>query len=173
MGAGHKARKALAAARSNANDERAEIRAERNRMYAEQAARDAIAAAEHAQKQARARCSCVVCGEGLIDAEFAGRIITALQKLPAHVQTDPAILATLRAVVEGNKPIELAAAYSTDLGLKRPRKVYASAPTVDHGEPAVITPKDEPIVVPSKPKRKPTQAEIYAADGDENALDLG
>ncbi|WP_342112012.1 hypothetical protein [Methylobacterium sp. SI9] len=124
------------------------------------------AAAENAKLQARARCSCPVCDSGPVDVELAARVITALARMPAHVQTDPAVLATLSTIVSG-RDIDLSAAYSTNLGLHRPHKVYAPVPLA---EPAANTPQEAPVI-PTK-RRKPTAAEIFAAGGDEGALDL-
>ncbi|MCJ2039517.1 hypothetical protein MKK55_11280 [Methylobacterium sp. J-059] len=135
---GWKERRAKADRTDYDADGRVEARAARASLYAsnEAASRAAVAAAEAAR--ASARCSCPACGEGLVAVDFAGRIVTALEKLPANVVIDPAVVQALLAAVE--TPV-------------------AADPV--HGV-------SSPVPVPHAPKhrRKPTPAEIYAAGDD-------
>lgn len=148
---GWKVRRDKARAKHEVTDERAAVRAERQRMADEKLAADLAAAAEYAKTQARARCSCPVCDAGPVDLELAARIVTALAKLPAHVPTDPNVIAALHAVV-GGREIPRSTIYGeAHAGLRVPRRVYADVTPADH-RAADVTPKDAPVTAPTKGK---------------------
>ncbi|MER2197171.1 hypothetical protein ABS771_19995 [Methylobacterium brachiatum] len=166
---GWKVRRDRANARNTPDNDRTAIREARQAMYAEQAARDAAAAVEAAKMQARARCSCPVCDGAPVDVDLAARIITAMQRLPAHVVNDPAVVAALQAVVAAGRELDRASIYGeAHQGMYVPHRVYAAAevtPAETRPEAsAQITPKDGPVL-PSK--RKPSIAALAAAQDDE------
>lgn len=158
------------------DSERAVIRQERARMYEEQAARDAAVAAAAAEARLRLRVSCPCCN-GLPDGvlvSVAEKIMRAWASPLLNPTPDQWNLSHLNAVAVGQDT----GAVIVPEGLSYPRTIAGRddrrvADVLPADTAAVITPKDEPIIVPTKPKRKPTAAEIYAADWDENALDLG
>lgn len=141
---GWKNRRDKAAAKdfNSPDDERAAIRAARQALYDQQAADAAASAIEAAKLQARARVSCPCCDSGPVDIELAGRIVTALSKLPAHVPNDAAVMAALNAVVLGRE-IDRASIYTTAHdGLRVPHRVYAETPAeVQPKVTAAVAPK--------------------------------
>ena len=143
--AGHAERQAKAKGTKYKSEERAAVRAIRNAAAAELAAADRAAAAAQEAALVAARCECPVCRDGLVTLDMAERVIRALAKLPAGSPVDQDVLMSLQAAV-----------------------ITHAAATADDTR-AVITPKSEPII-PAKPRRKPTAAEIFAA-GDDGVVD--
>jgi hypothetical protein len=150
MQRGWKERRAKADRTDYDADARAEARAVRTAYYAELAAADRAAIAAQEAAMATAQCHCPACGgDGLVSPEFGARIVTALEKLSASAVIDPSVLRTLQAAIVTHV-------------------AQAVDPVADAR--AVITRKDVPLI-PTKPRRKPTAAEIYAA-GDDGVAEL-
>lgn len=118
----------------------------RQAMYDAARQRDAQAAIENAKLQARARVSCPCCDGNPVDLDLAARIITAMQRLPAHVVSDPAVVAALNAVVTSGRELDRASIYTTAHdGLRVPHRVYAETPAETRPKvPAAVTPKGKP-----------------------------
>ncbi|MER2193326.1 hypothetical protein ABS771_08485 [Methylobacterium brachiatum] len=152
-----------------AYDERADIHAQRAAMAA--AAAEANRAALEARKAAflAARCTCPVCDTGAIPLDLAERVITALARLPVSVPVDHSVLNALRHIAYGDS-VERFAFPETETKLHHPRRVNAAA-DVTVTETATISPKDT-RAIPHKPHKRPTAAELAAATGDEEAIDL-
>jgi hypothetical protein len=146
---GWKTRRDRANARNAPDNDRAAIREARQAMYAEQAARDAAAAVEAANMQARARCSCPVCDSAPVAVELAARVITAMQRLPAHIVNDPDVVAALNAVVAGRE-IPRASIYSdAHKGMHVPHRTYAVADAT----PAETRPEAQAETAPKAKRR--------------------
>ncbi|WP_043755876.1 hypothetical protein [Methylobacterium oryzae] len=143
-------------------------------MAAEAAERDAIAAAEAAEARLRLRVSCPCC-DGSPDGVLVSRaekILRAWASPFLSTRPDDWNLGHLNAVAVGADT----GAVLIPEGLFYPRPIAGAvrAEAVDQvpaGRTAAVTPKAEPAI-PTKPRRKPTAAEIFAAGGDEGALDL-
>lgn len=147
--AGHAERQAKAKGTKYNSDERTAIRAIRNAAAAEKAATERAAIAAQEAALVAARCECPVCRDGLVTLNLAERVIRALAKLPAGSPVDQDVLMSLQAAI-----------------------ITHAAPAADPVADvrATVTPKAEPII-PAKPRRKPTAAEIYAA-GDDGVAEL-
>lgn len=181
---GWKVRRDKRNAKAQAELDQADVRA----IHAarREAERLALAAAEleAAKLRERIRCSCPVCDGAPVDVDLAARVITAMQRLPAHVVNDPNVVAALNAVISSGREIPRASIYSdAHRGMHVPHRMYAPAPVeyastitvnsrdevaaavveaMTKHEPATVTPKSEPVI-PSK--RRPSIAEL-AVRGD-------
>ena len=178
MGAGWRERKAENEKRreqraaDHHDSERAAIRQERARLYAEMDARGAAEAAAAAEARLRLRVSCPCCNgdpDGVLVSK-AEKILRAWASPLLSTRPDEWNLGHLNAVAVGQ---DMGAVIVSE-GMFYPRAIagrddhrIADAPAADKA--AAITPKAEPSI-PSKPSRKPTAAEVYAAGGVEGAV---
>lgn len=158
------------------DDARNAIRAERAAMMEAARLRDEATAAAAAEARLRLRVSCPCCNgspDGVLVSK-AEKMMRAWASPLLSRAPDQWNMGHLNAVAVGQDT----GAVIVPEGMFYPRAMagrddhrIADVPPADHGEPAVVTPKTEPVI-PAKPKRKPTAVEIYAAGGVEGAVDL-
>lgn len=99
---GWKERVRKTAEKQAGRDSLADVRAQRAAMYAEQAERGRIEAAENAARMQAERIVCPCCaGEGRITVELAERVYRALERLPSDSRPDLHVMATLAQIARG------------------------------------------------------------------------
>ncbi|MGV7031034.1 hypothetical protein [Methylobacterium symbioticum] len=134
---------------------KAEIRAARAAAYAEEVERARVEAEAAERARASAQVFCPCCGgEGRVTLDRAEITYRAFERLPSDSKADPEVIRILHGVATHTE-VHSRAMLPVKRGLHYPRPVAETGPVP---EAANVTPRDEPVAAPSKPK-KPAKAE--------------